>query len=169
MKLKHVQRCNIHPFPRNINVLFDKAAGHLHWGWHPFGKTSDSFQIFWGSLSAYFVDEDAIKIFCRSILVGHVESGETGVGVIEHSLNGVVSVDSAPATASLPHTVQDSTYIQRIIAVLQCHRPVLLLHRRRAAPHNRRSSRLLPSTSPPPQPAICRAVQGEVIGRKIGN
>ena len=58
-------------------------------------------------------------------VVGHVEGGETGVGIAEHGLNGVVPVDSAPATTGLPHTVQESANIERIVGVLQRDPPVL--------------------------------------------
>ena len=52
-------------------------------------------------------------------MVRHVEGGEASVGVAEHGLYGVVSVDSAPGAARLPHSVQDSAYVQGIVPVPQ--------------------------------------------------
>lgn len=51
-------------------------------------------------------------------MVGHVEGGEAGVGVAEHGLNGVVPVDSAPTPTRLPHSVENSAYVQGIVSVL---------------------------------------------------
>ena len=70
-------------------------------------------------------------------VIGHVKGRETGIGVPEHGLNGVVTVDSAPTTTGLPHTVKDSAYLQRIVAVLHRNTPFL------------RHSNLAPDTEPP--------------------
>lgn len=58
-------------------------------------------------------------------VIGHVKGRETGIGIPKHGLNGVVAVDSAPTTTSLPHTVEHSAYLQRIVAVLHCYTPLL--------------------------------------------
>ena len=50
-------------------------------------------------------------------VIGHVEGGEAGVGVAKHSLNGVVSIDSAPSPTGLPHSVEDSAYVEGIVPV----------------------------------------------------
>lgn len=50
-------------------------------------------------------------------VIGHVEGGEAGVGVAKHSLNGVVSIDSAPSPTGLPHSVEDSAYVDGIVPV----------------------------------------------------
>ncbi|KAL7000255.1 hypothetical protein U1Q18_001403, partial [Sarracenia purpurea var. burkii] len=38
-------------------------------------------------------------------MIGHVESGEISVGVVEHGFDSVVSIDSFPSVAHLPHPV----------------------------------------------------------------
>lgn len=60
-------------------------------------------------------------------MVGHVEGRETGVGVAEHGLNGVVAVDAAPAAAGLPHPVEDPADVQRVVPVLHGGPPSNLL------------------------------------------
>lgn len=76
-------------------------------------------------------------------VIGHVEGGEAGVGVAEHGLNGVVSIDSAPTATSLPHPVQDSAYVQGIVPLPERH-SLGLLGDSLAAPH-RVQSRVAPS------------------------
>lgn len=56
-------------------------------------------------------------------MIGHIEGGETGVGVPEHGLNSVVSVYSAPSSTSLPHPIEDSAYFQGIIPVSHSNSP----------------------------------------------
>ncbi|KAI8524286.1 hypothetical protein RHMOL_Rhmol13G0138500 [Rhododendron molle] len=50
---------------------------------------------------------------------------EAGVGVPEHGLDGVIPVDSAPPAARLPHPVQHSAYLDRIVPVPHPDPPVL--------------------------------------------
>lgn len=54
----------------------------------------------------------------RNTVVGHVEGGESGVGVREHGVDGSVSVDAAPPSAGLPHPVEHPAYRQRVLAVV---------------------------------------------------
>lgn len=68
-------------------------------------------------------------------VIGHVEGGESGVGVAKHRVNCGVTVYAAPAAAGLPHPVQNSAYRQGVVAVLHyahSRRPLLLLGRGRA-------------------------------------
>jgi len=58
-------------------------------------------------------------------VIGHVEGGQSGVGVTEHGFDGVISVDSTPTAAGLPHPVQHSAYLQRIVPVTHRHSPIL--------------------------------------------
>ena len=58
-------------------------------------------------------------------MIGHVEGGETGVGVTEHGFDGVVAVDAAPSTTGLPHAVEHSAYLERIVAVAHRNGPFL--------------------------------------------
>ena len=78
-------------------------------------------------------------------VIGHVEGGEAGVGVAEHGLDGVVSVDSAPASAGLPHSVEDSAYIQGIVPATQRHAGILT--RAHSTAQNRACARTSPRGS----------------------
>ena len=66
-------------------------------------------------------------------MIGHVEGGEAGVGVAEHGLDGVVSINTAPTPTGLPHSVEDSAYIEGIVLVGERDSPGLLGSY--AAPH----------------------------------
>lgn len=58
--------------------------------------------------------------FSRHTVIGHVEGGETGIGVTKHGIDGVVPVDTAPPATRLPHPVQHSAYLERIVTVAHC-------------------------------------------------
>lgn len=66
-------------------------------------------------------------------MIRHVERGESGIGVTEHSLNGVISINSTPTATRLPHSVKYSAYFQGIVAVTQC--DSLILNRARVCAH----------------------------------
>ncbi|KAD4982794.1 hypothetical protein E3N88_19465 [Mikania micrantha] len=51
-------------------------------------------------------------------VISHVEGGETSIGILEHSINGIIPIDSAPTATRLPHSVKYSAYLERIIPVL---------------------------------------------------
>jgi hypothetical protein len=50
-------------------------------------------------------------------VVGHVERGETRVGVGEHGVYGRIAVDRPPPSACLPHAVEHPAYRQGVPAV----------------------------------------------------
>ena len=103
------------------------------------------------------------KIVKSLTVVSHVEGGETGVGVAEHGINGGVAVNSTPAAAGLPHAVEDSAYLERIVPILH-HRRVSLLgdlnRRPLAAPHHKAAR------APRPPESGGRA-RGEWIGDEV--
>lgn len=51
-------------------------------------------------------------------VIGHVEGSEAGVGELEHGLNGVIAINTPPPATSLPHPIQDSANLQRIVPIL---------------------------------------------------
>lgn len=59
-------------------------------------------------------------------VIRHVEGRESGISVTEHGIDGVVSVDSPPTAARLPHPVQDSANLEGVVSILHCHYPLLL-------------------------------------------
>ncbi|KAL0922916.1 hypothetical protein M5K25_006946 [Dendrobium thyrsiflorum] len=67
-------------------------------------------------------------------VIGHVEGVEASVGVAQHSLHGIVSVDPAPSAAGLPHPIKNTAYHKRITSVLHSRDPCALLLRRAHAP-----------------------------------
>lgn len=98
-------------------------------------------------------------------MVGHVEGGEAGVGIPEHGLDGVISVDSAPTATRLPHPVQNSAYIERIVPVLHRDSPVLA-DRHRAPDRSRPESPPL-GTGPGLRFGTVSDSDGDEIGEAI--
>lgn len=76
-------------------------------------------------------------------MIGHVEGGEAPIGMAEHGLNGVISVDATPSAACLPHPIENAANDERIITVAHCRHSCTLL--RRAHAHDG-----LPSVVAPP-------------------
>ena len=56
--------------------------------------------------------------FMDFTVIGHVEGGETNIGVLEHSVNGTITVDSTLTATCLPHSVKYSAYLQQIVPFL---------------------------------------------------
>ena len=93
-----------------------QAKGHVGFFWYP-TKSQKKFNTAQLEPATYRERERELGFWVVLTVIGHVEGGEAGVGVAKHSLNGVVSIDSAPSPTGLPHSVEDSAYVEGIVPV----------------------------------------------------